>query len=89
MALVYSRDQELRWKHGDTSSLTALHMRMFTGYTVVPYETLTRDPGDHLFVVFPGMDDDWTSQTFAAYHADVKPLGPAFGGELISVRFHP
>jgi Dolichyl-phosphate-mannose-protein mannosyltransferase len=89
MALVYSRDQELRWRHGDTSSLTALNMRMFTGYTIVPYETLTREPSDHLFVVFPGMDDDWTSLAFAASHADVKPLGPVLGGELISVRFHP
>src|ERR1700676_2734670 len=32
LALVYSQDQELRWHHGDTGFLTALHMRSFTGF---------------------------------------------------------
>lgn len=89
MVLIYSRDQELHWDHMDTISLTALHMRNFTDLTITPYEAVTTQPGDYIFVDAVGRMWNWTDQAFAAAHADVKPLGSAFGGDALSVRFLP
>jgi len=75
MTLVYSRDQEMRWNHMDTSSLHATHMRNFTPFKIVPYESLTTQPGDHLFVNYGGdlgPDFTRTDKALAAAHANVK-----------------
>ena len=87
MVLVYSEEQELRWLHMDTVSLTALHLSNFTHFTIVPYESVTTQSGDHIFVDFKTPGWDWTNQAFAATYAIQKPLGSAFGGEIVSVRF--
>jgi len=90
--LVFSREQEIRWDHMDTASLTALHMLNFTQFNIVPYETLVTQPGDHVFVVLPLRSSygyDWLSRALIAAHAEVKPVGTAFTGDVISVRFSP
>jgi hypothetical protein len=89
MALVYSRDVELNSLHADTASLTAEHMRAFTDFTIVPYETLRTQGGEHLFTTIPTQTDDWTRQAFAADHAQVRQLGTFSGGDVVSVRFVP
>jgi hypothetical protein len=86
MALVYSSNQELLWSRRDTESLTALHMRNFTGFPIVPYEKLSAEPGDHVFVLLHS-GWDWTDQALAAAHADITPLGPAMEGDAASIRF--
>ena len=40
LALVYSSGEELRWDRHDTMSLTAMHLQHFTGFWIVPYETV-------------------------------------------------
>jgi ribosomal protein S18 acetylase RimI-like enzyme len=86
LALVYSRDEEMRWSHSDTSSLIVLHMKSFTPYTILPYESLATQPGDHIFVVSHG-GWNWTDQAFAADHVEVTPIGHTFGSDVVSVRF--
>jgi hypothetical protein len=86
MALIYSSNQELLWSRRDTESLTALHMRNFTGFPIVPYEQLTTEPGDHIFVLLHS-GWNWTDQAFAAGHAEITPLGPAMGGDAANVQF--
>ncbi len=86
LALVYSRDEDMRWIHSDTSSRTVLHLKSFTPYTILPYESLAAQPGKHLFIVSPGAWN-WIDQAFAAEHAEVTPIGNAFGREVVSVRF--
>ena len=86
LALVYSRDEEMRWEHSDTSSMIVLHMKSFTPYTILPYESLTTQPGDHIFVVSHG-GWNWTDQAFAAEHVVVRPIGNLAGSEVVSVRF--
>jgi 4-amino-4-deoxy-L-arabinose transferase-like glycosyltransferase len=88
MALVYSSNQELLWSQRDTESLTAFHMRNFTGFPIVPYEQLSTEPGDHIFVLLH-TGWSWTDQALAADHAEVKPLGHAMGGDVTAVRFLP
>ncbi len=88
MALVYSSNQELRWSRRDTESLTALHMRNFTGFPIVPYEQLSTEPGDHVFVLLHS-GWNWTDQALAAAHAEITPLGPAMGGDAAVVQFSP
>jgi hypothetical protein len=93
IALVYSHDQELTWRHATHKSLSALHMRNFTEFNIVSYESLTKQPGDHLFAVCSG-EDDWTERALASVHAKVSHVGPAFicgsgPGEMLSVHFLP
>jgi hypothetical protein len=89
MVLVYSRDQELYWNHSDTLALTAMHMRSFPVFPIIPYEWATAQPGSQLFVIDRKDPWDWSGRAIAASDADAKPLGSAFGGDLVSVRFHP
>ncbi len=88
LALVYSRENEIRYDAHDTVSLTALHMRAFTGFPILDYETLKRQPGPHIFILFHS-GWDWTDQALAADHARITPSGPALGGDAVSVDFHP
>jgi hypothetical protein len=86
MALVYSKGEEMRWNHIDGASRIVLHLKSFTPYTILPYEGLTTQPGQHIFVI-EQWGWDWTRQAFAAEHAEVMPIGQAFGSEVVSVRF--
>jgi hypothetical protein len=86
MALVYSRDEEIRWHHTDVGSLTVLHLKSFTPYTILPYESLITQPGEHIFAVSQG-GRNWIEQAFAAEHVEVKPIGNVAGREVVSVRF--
>jgi 4-amino-4-deoxy-L-arabinose transferase-like glycosyltransferase len=88
MALVYSSPQELLWSRRDTESLTAEHMRHFTGFPIIPYEQLATQLGDHVFVLLHS-GWSWTDQALAAAHAEITPLGSAMGGDAASVRFAP
>jgi hypothetical protein len=89
MTLVYSKDQEIHWGHMDMASLIALHMRNFTSFHIVPYESLTTQPGDRIFVNYRGLYWSWTDQAFAAAHAKVTLIGKGFEGDVVSVRFLP
>ncbi len=86
LALVYSRDEEMRWNHFDTSSLIVLHMKSFTPYTILPYESLATQPGAHIFVVEQG-GWNWIEQAFAAEHVELKSVGKLGGNDVLSVRF--
>jgi hypothetical protein len=89
LALVYSANQEMLWSHHDNDARLAMHLHNFTRLTVVPYESIATQPGDHIFVDYKGAPWDWADQSFSAAHANVRPLGHAFGGDLMSVRFLP
>ena len=86
MALIYSKDEEMRWNHFDTASRIVLHLKLFTPYAILPYESLASQPGEHIFVI-EQWGWDWTRKAFAAEHAEVIPIGQAFGCEVVSVRF--
>ena len=88
IALVYSREQELRWDHHDTTTLTAMHMSNFADFHIVPYKSLVTQPGDHVFALFQNVGWDWTDQAFLT-DAKITPLGPAFRGVAAYVRFVP
>lgn len=86
MTLLYSRDEELRWDFHDTASLTAEHMRHFTGFTIVPYSQLKAIPDEHMLILYHS-GWDWTDQALAMDGAQVTSLGPALEGDAVSVRF--
>jgi hypothetical protein len=64
-----------------------LHLKSFTPYTILPYESLTTQPGEHIFAVSQG-GRNWIEQAFAAEHVEVKSIGNVAGREVVSVRFH-
>ncbi|MGB9032269.1 MAG: glycosyltransferase family 39 protein [Acidobacteriaceae bacterium] len=87
IVFVYSREEELRWSHMDVISLTELHLRHFTSIPIESWDSVTTQPGNQIFVTFKDSDWDWFDKALAADHADVQPLGPAFQGQVVSVRF--
>jgi hypothetical protein len=87
LVFVYSREQELRWSQMDVISLTEIHLHNFTNVPVESWESISAQPGDHIFVIYPNTQWDWFNQAFTAGHASVTPIGPAFQGEVVSVRF--
>jgi uncharacterized membrane protein len=89
MTLVYSKDQEIRWSQMDMTSLIARHMRNFTQFHIASYESLTTQPGDHIFVNYRGLSWSWSDQAFTAAHAKVRLIGKAFAGDVVAVRFLP
>lgn len=86
IALLYSRDNEIRYDGHDTASLTALHMRSFTTYTIVDYDTLKQLPGPHIAVLFHS-GWNWTDQALAADHAHITPLATIGEGTATSLTF--
>lgn len=86
-ALVYSAPLEIALAHHDTQSLTAEHMRHFTGYRIDSYEDLRRQPGPHLMILYHGGGWNWLDLQLVRDHAVVTPIGTALGGDLISVTF--
>jgi hypothetical protein len=86
MALLYSRDEELRWDLHDTASLTAEHMRHFTDFSIVPYAQLQQQSGEHLLVLYHS-GWDWTDEALAS-DAQVTPLGQALWGDAVLARFN-
>jgi hypothetical protein len=88
ITLLYSRNEELRYDLHDTASLTAEHMQHFTGFAIVPYAQLKSAPGEHMLVLYHS-GWDWTDEALAAGNAQLTPLGPALGGDVVLARFTP
>jgi hypothetical protein len=86
IALVYSMAEDMRWNHSDTDSRIVLHLKSFTPYTILPYENLATQPGEHIFVVEQG-GWNWIEQVFAAEHVELKLVGKVGGSDVMSVRF--
>ena len=87
LVLVFSRDQELRWKNIDSLSLTAEHLLKFRkDLGIVSYESLVAQPGDAVFMVDRG-GLEWLEQAFAASHAQVSVLCESLGQRAEVVRF--
>jgi hypothetical protein len=86
LVLVYSRPEEMQYEQHDTMYLTATHTQKFSTQPIVDYDALRRNPGEHTFAVFQS-GWDWTADAFRDENTPVIPLGPAFGGTLLKVRF--
>jgi hypothetical protein len=86
LTLVYSRDNEMLNQHSDHLSLTGANMRADGVRNVVPYESVSIHGTEHLFLLYHN-PWDWTDRALAEAHAKITYLGPAFQGDLVSVRF--
>ncbi len=87
LTLLYSYDQELRLRGRDTNSLTAQNMTHFTGFPTATYESVRARGGHALFIVTPDPWWDWTLDALRNDGAQLRRIGPAFGGEAIDVTF--
>jgi hypothetical protein len=86
LVLVYSRAEEMQYEQHDTMYLTATHTQHFSPQPILAYEQLRGTPGEHIFATLHS-GWDWTEYAFAAEAQSVQPLGHAFGGDLVKVRF--
>jgi hypothetical protein len=86
LVLVYSRDEEMRYEQHDTMFLTATHTQRFSNQPILSFEQLMHMPGDHIFATYHS-GWDWTAAAFRDINVQPPPLGAAFGGELVRVRF--
>jgi hypothetical protein len=87
LALVYSFRQEMLWTQHDNDARLAMHLENITRLNVVPYESITQQPGDHIFLKKGIQTWLWIDESLSAAHANMRPFGSAFGGNLVSVRF--
>ena len=88
IGLVYSEAEEMRWLQSETDSKIVAHLKTFAPYTIIPYERVIHEPGEHLFVVTHG-GWNWLDRAFASGQLQVTPIGQAFGGDVVSVRLLP
>jgi hypothetical protein len=86
LVLVYSFAQEMRVWNTEFTSLETSHLKSWSNFDVQSYEQIKTQPGEHLFVLSPAT---WLDSALALDHASIERLGPAYGGELVSVRFPP
>ncbi len=86
LVMLYSFPQELRHFQRDTNSLTADHMRHFTGFHIEPWEQFERQPGDLRLVQYR-TGWDWSDRALNADTATAQPLGEALGGDAAAVHF--
>ena len=85
LVLVYSQDEEMRWNHSETDTKIIEDLKTFAPYTILPYESVLDEPGDHLFVVAHG-GWNWLDKAFASGELQVTPVGVAFGRDVVYVR---
>jgi hypothetical protein len=86
LVLVYSLKEEMSHQNHDTMYLTATHTKKFSSQPIISYDELRRTPGDHVFATFHS-GWSWTDDAFRQEAAMVEPMGKAFGGDLVKVRF--
>jgi hypothetical protein len=89
MALVYSRSRELRFAHHDTSILTERHMQHFTDYQIFDFDTVSQQPGEHVFLC-DSSNWIWIHAALSEPGTTVEKVGPhAPKFEFLSVHFDP
>jgi hypothetical protein len=86
MVLVYSLHEEMTHEQHDTMYLTAIHTQHFSPQPIASYDALRNTPGEHIFATFHS-GWSWTDAAFSTEATTVEPLGKAFGGDLVKVRF--
>jgi hypothetical protein len=86
ITLVYSRDEEMLNQNNDYLSITGANMRAAGIPHIVPYESVSINGTERLFLLLHN-PWDWTDRALADSHAQITYLGPAYGGDLVSVRF--
>ncbi len=86
LTLLYGFPQEMGYAMRDTNSLTADHMRAFTGFRITPWDEVFAQPGEHRLLLYKS-PWDWVPVLLKdpTQHAHVRDLGPALGGELYGV----
>jgi hypothetical protein len=75
----------MRWNQSETDSRIVADLKTFAPQTILPYESVINEPGEHLFVVTHG-GWNWADKAFASGQVQVTPIGEAFGAEIVSVR---
>jgi hypothetical protein len=86
LVLVYSLEEEMSNQNHDTMYLTATHTKKFSSQPIMSYDELRQIPGYHTFATFHS-GWSWTDAAFAEETREIHPLGQAFGGDLVKVRF--
>lgn len=86
LALVYSKEREMRFNGSAVSALVSSNLKTFTPYTILRFEDIENESGDHIFVVSEG-GWNWAKTEFAKNRMEVKPIGKLLGRDVVSVRF--
>ncbi len=86
ITLVYSEPNNFKYGVGADTSQQVVNMWADGVPNVVPYESIALPGAEHLFVL-QHYSWDWTDRVLAESHARITYLGPAYGGDLVSVLF--
>lgn len=86
ITLIYSQSTDLKYGVGADTAQQVVNMWADGVPNVVPYESIALRGTEHLFVL-EHLPWEWTYGALTAAHVTTTYLGPAYGGDLVSVRF--
>lgn len=87
LTLTYLDPKDARWEGvGADVDEQMANMEADGVPLVASYEEVAKPGTEHLFLL-DHAPWDWTDRRLAAAHAEIKPLGHFFGGDLVLVRF--
>lgn len=86
ITLIYSRPAGLKYGVGADTSQQIVNMWVDGVPNVVPYKSIALHGTEHLFLL-EHLTWGWTDRALAEAHVTTTYLGPAYGGDLVSVRF--
>jgi hypothetical protein len=87
LTLVESREKEMQWTGHDTMSLTAIHMRAFTGFKIISYDEWKSQPGEKVMVSVQRPGFEWADEAVREDGAVVRSMGGGMGGQVEVVSF--
>jgi hypothetical protein len=80
LTLVYDPVRERRWNHMDTMSITAMNLRHFSHFRIVPFDTLLTD--QHPLILSDHFGWDWIPAELKREGRQLRPLGEGLGGTV-------
>jgi len=86
ITLLYNPQREISYLKHDTYSIAASNLQHFTTLPTVNYDQLIAEPSPHLLIQWQD-GWNWTDKAAVSEQATVTSLGPAFGGQAVSVQW--
>jgi Dolichyl-phosphate-mannose-protein mannosyltransferase len=86
-SLLYGQEQEIRWLHHDTLSITATNLHTFAPGIMTSYADFVKQP--HPLLILRYGLESWPYKQLNADHTPVTPIAECLGGKLVRVANPP
>jgi hypothetical protein len=83
LTLVYDSDRELQWNRMDTLSITAMNLRHFSRFRIVPFATVLAEPRP--LILSDDFTWNWMTPELKREGKRLLPIGMGLGGTVNAV----